>query len=526
MNEGRSKGLLVAALVWCVIVVVLAVAYRFLVHPYVQDRIGQKTGSASQYRQVITVAADSFSGYCILRSERMGDMLKAKGIKLDVQDDGADYHSRIKALRDGRVQMAVFTIDSFLSSGAAIGEYPGSIVLVIDETKGADAIVAYKAAVGSLQDLDRPDARIVATPNSPSEFLARVVLAHFSLPRLPEDWLIEAEGAGDAYKRMRAADKNSKRAYVVWEPYVSMALEDEGVHVLLDSSKMSGLIVDVLVAQRKFLIDHADLVKEVVEAYLRAAFAYSEQESTLADLVRSDARQTGAERLNETQAKKLVAGIRWKNTLENYAHFGLLSQQEGATLRHIEDMIGSIADVLVRTGALPIDPTAGKAHTLFYDKILGELKAADFHPAKQVSLIPGVGLGTDDLGELRGDKELPALSESDWNRLMPVGEMRIRPLAFARGTARINLQSQRDLEELAKQLKSLPQYYLTIVGHARAEGDREQNIKLARERAEAAVSVLHAAGVSPNRTRVVSAPLSQRNGSAQSVSFVVGQMPY
>jgi hypothetical protein len=47
-----------------------AVGYKFFVHPYFADKLKGETGSASQYKHEIIVAADSFSGYAILRSDR------------------------------------------------------------------------------------------------------------------------------------------------------------------------------------------------------------------------------------------------------------------------------------------------------------------------------------------------------------------------------------------------------------------------------------------------------------------------
>ena len=99
--------------------------------------------------------------------------------------------------------MAVFTIDSLLSAGARAGDFPASIVLVLDETKGSDAMVAMQSAVKGLEDLNDPSARIVLTPNSPSEFLARVVMAHFDLPRLPAQWSIEDQEASDVYRKFK-----------------------------------------------------------------------------------------------------------------------------------------------------------------------------------------------------------------------------------------------------------------------------------------------------------------------------------
>ena len=52
---------------------------------------------------------------------------------------------RIRALDQGEVQFVVFTIDAWLTAGAEHGSFPGTIVMVNDETTGADAMVAYQA---------------------------------------------------------------------------------------------------------------------------------------------------------------------------------------------------------------------------------------------------------------------------------------------------------------------------------------------------------------------------------------------
>jgi len=523
MGVRSAKGCLVAALIWIVILGVLAVAAKFLILPHFRKELEGETGSESRYKHEIVAAADSFSGYAILRSPVLKSELKGRGIKLTVRDDKADIQGRMKALKAGDLQMAVFTVDSFITSGAKTGEFPGSIVMVIDETRGADALVAYKSAVASLEDLDRADARIVLTPQSPSEFLARTVIAHFSLPHLPQRWWVGADGARAVYEKFRAADKSERRAYALWEPYVSKALALPGAHLLLDSSKLKGYIVDVLVVERKFLRDNARVVRDVLEAYFRTGYAYKRKPGGMAALVREDAQSTGAEALTQAQAEKLVQGIEWRNTLENYACFGLVGAR---SVQHIEDIILNITHVLVKTGALTRDPLDGKAHALFYDKTLKEMQAASFHPGKKVSVVEGLGLGTDDLGQVRAASALRALTQAERESLVPVGRMRVKPIAFARGAARVNIQSRRDLDELARNLAAWPQYYLVVVGHARAQGDPEANLRLARERAEAAAQYLLSAGVHENRIKARAAAPSGREGSAQSVSFVLGQLPY
>ena len=88
-------------------------------------------------------------------------------------------------------------------------KFPGSIVLVIDESKGADAIVAYKRAVPHIPSLSHPRARIVLTPDSPSETLARIMINKMSLPSLPASWAVETKGAEEVYKRLKSADPMS-----------------------------------------------------------------------------------------------------------------------------------------------------------------------------------------------------------------------------------------------------------------------------------------------------------------------------
>ena len=523
MSERRAKGCLLAAVLWCLILGVLAVGYKFFVHPYVSQKLKTQTGSSSQYRHEIVVAADSFSGYAILRSDAIKEDLKERRIKITVRDDKGDYAARIKALQGGEVQMAVFTVDSLITAGAKMGDFPGSIVLIIDETKGGDAIVAFKSAVTNLQDLNSATARLVLTPNSPSEFLARVVIAHFNLPNLPEKWWVEAEGAADAYKKFRSAAPTEKKAFVLWEPYVSKALQTAGAHVVFDSSRFKGYIVDVLVAEREFLRDHPDLVRAVVEAHCRANYTYSQKENGFNQLIMQDARQNGAEIVDEMQAKQVVAGIQWKNTLENYTQFGLSDSRDGAA--HLEDIIANIVDVLVKTKALPNDPLSGKYATLFYSQTLAEMKAANFHPGKKLNMIDGLGSAAD-VEKLRADKELNTLAPEQWNALRPVGQLRIEPIVFRRASATISEQSQRDLEELARRLQSYPQYYLRVVGHTRSEGDPEANRQLAQARAEAAAQYLISQGVNAIRLRTEAATARGEGGEAQVVSFVVGLAPY
>jgi outer membrane protein OmpA-like peptidoglycan-associated protein len=525
MSDQKTKGILVAAVMWVLIIGILAVAAKYLILPYFKKDLLDDTGSESAYKHTLAVAVDSFSGYAVLRSPVMKKELKSQGIRLAITDDAADYDGRIKALSKRDVQMAVFTIDSFIQAGAKLGNFPATIVLVIDESKGADAMVAWKDGVSRVEDLNNSMASIVLTPHSPSEFLARTVIAHFNLPLLPENWLTPAEGSKDVYKEFARADRKAKKAFVLWEPYVSKALSDGSAHVILDSSKLKGCIVDVLVVERNFLKDNHDLVKAVVQAYLKSAYAYSQSRSDMVKLVMDDASSTGSESLDQATAEKMADKIEWKNTRDNYIHFGL-EQDSAQNVMSMEEMIGNIRDVLVKTGALTSDPIAGQEHTLYHDRILADLKASDFHPGKKMDVIQGLGPDATDLDAVHQTPKLGNLDDKAWASLVPVGSLKVEPIMFARGTARLNIQSERDLDKLARSLQSFPGYYLKVIGHTRPEGDPAANMKLAAERAGAAMDRLVSAGIDASRIKAMAAPPSGTDADNQSVSFMVGEAAY
>jgi hypothetical protein len=63
MNERRAKGWLIAAILWCMIVAVLGVAYKFWVHPHLSKTLKEATGSTAS-----RTATRSFSRLTLSRA--------------------------------------------------------------------------------------------------------------------------------------------------------------------------------------------------------------------------------------------------------------------------------------------------------------------------------------------------------------------------------------------------------------------------------------------------------------------------
>jgi flagellar motor protein MotB len=509
----KAKIVLVA-LVWLVLFGIGVSIWRLVIYPrrsqqqaeqaqQQENEKVEKTSGTSRYRHEIQLGLDSFSGYAILRSEEFRKQLADRGIRIKNVDDGANYAKRAEGLQKGTLQMAAFPIDAFLKTLSSNDAPAATIVAIIDETRGADAMLAYKNKFPDIDRLNQSDVRFVLVGDSPSETLVRVVMQDFDLKNVGASAIETVDSPEKLIARYRAASPATNEVYVTWEPFVSQILANDQLHVLVDSSRFTGYIVDSLVVSRDYLLKNGPVVESVLEAYFTALHSYSEKQA-LIRLLLEDAKQTKQE-LTAEQANRLVDGIQWKNTQENFAHFG---KRAGAVV-HVEDMLGRIATVLSKSGAISSIGSDEKFNRYFFDRPLENLKTRNFHP----------GLSSE---SVRVEEKLKALSDEQWDGLVTVGTLSVPELVFLRGSATLSDQSKRILDELCQKLLAWPQYYLTIRGNASKAGDMQANLQLAQQRGDAALKHLLALGIPPERMRVVTGEITGQTR----VSFVVGQVPY
>ena len=519
-----AKSILLATFLWALILTGIAAVVHYLVIPrFRAARQAQATGqngSRDAAQATVRLAADNFSGYCLLRSPELADRLARRGVAWSVLDDAADYMGRLRALQTGSVEMAVFPVNSLIQCGDRLGSFPAAIVYLIDETVGADALIARKSRVASLADLNTPEARFVLTPDSPSEFLVRIVLASFSLPAVPRDtWLLPARGSADVCRLFRSESRALPHAYALWEPDVSRALADPDAHILVDTSKLKGYVIDALVVRREFIVEHEAVVRTVVEEYARTVYAARDR---MAEAVARDI-SAGGGTASPAEAEAVAKGIRWKNTLENYAHFGITGGTDG--LDSLAAIVRKVTEVLVRTEALNRDPLAGATESITFDRVVRALAKSGFHPGRELNLLGDLPQpGTDE--PVRGAETAVSLTEAQWQALVTVGEMRVDPILFGRGNAAIGVQGEQALTALAETLASWPHYYLSVTGRVRPGGEQAAALHLARTRAEAVVAILSAKGVAPQRLRTAAEIAPRDVPEAQAVVFVVSQAPY
>ena len=346
-----SKGKLLAiCLIWLFLAGCAAVAWKFIIVPSRQKHAEQEkreqldaTSDDSPYQDRINFGIDGFSGYAVFRSDEFRQALASERIGLHLKDDGANYAKRLEGLRNGELQMATFTIDALIKASSNSSDLPAVIVAIIDETRGADAMIASKQAVANIEALDNPETRFFLTPDSPSETLTRVVMSEFKLDNLSEQQFVRMDGPEETLREFQKTNPTKPNVFVTWEPYVSRMLEDKNMAVVIDSSRFRGYIVDVIVVSRDYLDQNGPFVQKFLGCYFKTLYGFR---NSMTELVKSDAKKQ-SQQLTDEQANRLTAGIRWKNTQENFAHF-----DNDHPSQHIYDMIMNITKVLKDTGAI------------------------------------------------------------------------------------------------------------------------------------------------------------------------------
>lgn len=512
MSTNKMKWVWVCC-IWVGCLTILALGYRWWWAPTKEEEAKakaaaeaattlEKTSSHSRYKHTINFAIDAFSGYAPIRSSTFRDECAKFGLRVELMDDGANYEQRLKNIIDGKADMGVFTVDALIKTSADLNNCPATIVAIVDESRGADALVAAGKEFPNLDSLNYPDVKIVCVANSPTETLARVVMTHFSLENMdrnPFEFVDSAEAVYKAYQNTKPGDK---KVFAMWEPYVSRVVSNPDYHVLIDSSKTRGYIMDVIVVRRSYLVKNEDKVDQLIKSYLTTVFAHR---NDMAGIVSEDAKKLG-EPLKKDQVERLVKTILWKNTQETFGHFGIT---HGHGLQHMEEVCRNITSVLLQTGSINKDPTNDQPNILFYDGTAKRLFDSNWHP----------GFGSE---SVRKEKNLLALSDKEWEQIKPVGTLHVPRLVYARGTSKITEASETTLQDLSEKLKNWPQYYLIVRGNASSVGNVEANLKLAKARSDAAVQWLVEHGVDRNRIR---SDAAHPNGSS-TVAFIVGELPY
>ena len=455
--------------------------------PLLKDQLQKTTSDASGVKGSLKIGVDNWIGYFPLCSPEMARRMRQAGYALSCQDDNADYAGRFKRLKQGELQFAVATVDSYLLNGAA-QDFPGAIVAVIDESKGGDALVANRAAVPNLNALrERRDLRIAYTPQSPSEHLLKSISEHFDLGLFRDNkggWAVKTDGSSAALAQLLAGKVD---AAALWEPDVSRALAEPALGKLIGTEDTDKLIVDVLLVERRFSRENPALVALLLKEYFATLRWYHDHPNELRDEVKA---KTG---LAGTPVEAMLRGVSWATLNENGA--GWFGAAPGG-FRGEEGLIAAINSALAilrANGDFNPNPLpGGDPYRLTNRQFIAELYQGQTAP-------PGQAANGDPLA-----RPFPPLDDEGWRRLKEIGTLKIEPVSFRLGSALLDYEGKLILDGMAEKLRHYPNFRILVKGHTGLQGDPQANLELSAERAEAVaryLTVTHA--MDNNRIRAI-----------------------
>lgn len=449
------------------------------------DKDKQTTANTTQdQRGIIRLSLDAYAGYYPLRSDKMVSSLLSQGYRLDTKMDDGDYEARVNLLEKDEVDLAVFTIDSFILN-ASKKDFPGTIIAVLSESHGSDALVSKTSEAATLDDLKtNSDLKISYTPKSPSEHLLKVVGAHFGVDHFLKkrgSWRVLADGSEDAREKLLSG---KTQAAVLWEPDISKTLEKKGYTKLLGTESTSGIIVDVLVANRKFLSEKSTDVDLFLTTYFNVLKELRASES---EFVKGLAKQEGVSR---DLAQKMIAGVQWKSLYENAHDWFGINTSSGNSNFGLYKNIEQTSSILIQARDFESSPLPdGDPRRIFLDSHIASLAAK---------------MNSGQSQESSSNITFQKLSDSGWEQLKPIGTLKIEPIPFSSGSNEIDNTGSESIKGLVEKLSNYPNLRILVEGHTGTSGDRQANIELSQERASAvANNLIDKFGITPNRIRAV-----------------------
>lgn len=207
-------------------------------------------------REPAQVALNSWVGYALLHLATELDYLSAQEARLQ---EFPSNTASMMALVNGRVPAAALTLDELLQ--VREGGVDARAILVFDASHGADVVMGHPSVTSLAQLRGR-----------------RIGVEDTALGALMLARLLESAGlkAVDVVKVPMTADQHvaayergEVNAVITFEPMASR-LRDLDAKVLLDSTSLPGLIVDVLAVRADVLPILRDAWCHLLQAYFRA----------------------------------------------------------------------------------------------------------------------------------------------------------------------------------------------------------------------------------------------------------------
>jgi outer membrane protein OmpA-like peptidoglycan-associated protein/ABC-type nitrate/sulfonate/bicarbonate transport system substrate-binding protein len=356
--------------------------------------------------------------------------------------------------------------------GLKASGFDAKMVAIVDNTRGADAIVA-RAGINSVEEL--AGKKVALVQFTPSHWMLDYAIENSSMSKREKQALRESlVFMGDLAEVRSLLKSGGIDAAVLWDPDSSMAIRDiEGASVIFSTATASNLVFDGIVCNQAVIDEHPEAVQKLVEGWLAGVAKANADKSLATDAL--IATEAFFEDLAKSDGKDFInglyTGIKWTNLSDNVRILGLggasgdamrVYRQAGEVWR----VNGGIADLSVP----PIAPSQA------FDVRFVEALLKKAPEAKEAASKPEFTFKAEERIEAAAAK--PVLTK-------PVA------IYFDSGKAALDVNAKKILDDqVVPLIENVGSAYISVEGNTDKTGNRNANTRLSHERANAVTDYL------------------------------------
>lgn len=434
--------------------------------------------------KLLKVSLVSFHGYAPALvangnslTTQPGSIYAAKGanIQFVIQDDIPTLSTIFES---GAAQCAWRTSDFWAQEQPNLrnAKLDARAVMIVDNTQGADAVIARDPQVRAIEDL--PGRSVALLQYTPSHGMFIDAIENSSLSaRKKESVKTVFVNAEEGTAGVRAAlESGNVDAAVLWDPDLALALRNvKGAHVVYSTKTATNLIFDVMVCDSRVLAtaEGQSLVQKFVEGWMEGvAAARANPDSAVDALVKTqEFFKLLADKEGKAFIKGLFGNLLWTGVEDNARILGLAGGPN-----HYERVYRRFDEIYRKAGALanPNSPVIAPQDSFDY-RFIKALLAKD-KPAAAAAAKPAESFSQ------------TALQEATRTAAIVTKPVTV---GFSSGSAELSKRAQKTVDqEMVPFIENNGKAYFEVSGNSDSTGSREANLRISAARARAVVDYL------------------------------------
>lgn len=411
-------------------------------------------------------------------TSQQNSIYSAKGVNVQfvIQDDIPTLSTIFES---GAAQCAWRTSDFWAQEQPNLRNagLDGRAVMIVDNTRGGDAVIARNPAIASIEDLAGRSVALLQF--TPSHGMLIDAIENSSLSARKKDSIrmvfINAE---EGTAGVRAAFESANvEAAVLWDPDLALAQRAvKGSRIVYSTKTATNLIFDVMVCDSRLLAkpEGQAVIQKFVEGWMEGVqAARSNPDNAVDALVNTEEFfKLLADKEGKPFIKSLFSNLVWTGVEDNARILGLA----GGT-NHYERVYRRFDEIYRKAGALanpksPVITPQDSFDYRFIKSMLARDKSASEAAAKPQETFSQA-----------------ALKDATQNAAIVTKPVMV---GFSTGTAELTKRAQKTIdEEMVPFIENNGKAYFEVSGNSDSTGSREVNLRISGARAKAVVDYLN-----------------------------------